>query len=34
MKTQDTDMELRKLLKEVQLDTPSKDFTIKVMNRV
>ena len=27
-------MELRKLLKEVQLDTPSKDFTIKVMNRV
>ena len=34
MKTQDTDMELRKLLKEVQLDTPSKDFTIKVMKRV
>ncbi len=34
MKTQDPDMELRKLLKEVQLDTPSKDFTIKVMNRV
>jgi hypothetical protein len=34
MKTQDNDMELRKLLKEIQLDTPSKDFTIKVMDRV
>ncbi len=34
MKTQDNDMELRKLLKEIQLDSPSKDFTLKVMDRV
>lgn len=34
MKTQDNDKELRKLLKEIQLDSPSNDFTMKVMNRV
>ena len=34
MKTLDNDKELRKLLKEVQVETPSKEFTLKVMNRV
>jgi uncharacterized membrane protein YqhA len=34
MKTLDNDKELRKLLKEIQLESPSKDFTLKVMDRV
>lgn len=34
MKTPDNDKELRKLLKEIQLESPSKEFTLKVMDRV
>jgi hypothetical protein len=34
MKTLDNDKELRKLLKEIQLESPSNDFTLKVMDRV
>jgi hypothetical protein len=34
MKTQDLDNELRSLIKGVKLESPGKDFTSKVMNRV
>lgn len=34
MKTQDLDNELRNLIKEIKLDSPGKDFTLNVMNRV
>lgn len=34
MKTPDNDKELKKLLKEIQLESPSKEFTLKVMDRV
>ena len=34
MKTQDLDNELKSLIKEIKLDSPGKDFTLNVMNRV
>ncbi len=34
MKTQDLDNELKSLIKGIKLDSPGKDFTSKVMNRV
>jgi len=34
MKTQDLDNELKSLIKEIKLESPGKDFTLKVMNRV
>jgi hypothetical protein len=34
MKTQDLDSELKSLIKEIKLDSPGKDFTLNVMNRV
>ena len=34
MKTQDLDNELKSLIKGIKLDSPGKEFTSKVMNRV
>ena len=34
MKAQDNDKELRKLIREIKLESPGNEFTMKVMNRV